>query len=170
MTLKKTLVLVLVLALCASLSADAVAGKKKEKKGPKPYTSEEGMILVPHTMLVSSTGEVNSVTAQEFENTCSIPVTNGFDAYVYEVPEDYRKIEADIAVKGAAQSGWQLYAFFYDENCARNPYAITPGGTADPTLKQDAEGIMPPGTTYILVADFLGDPVTVHYELRPHTG
>lgn len=167
MTPKKTLVLALVVALCASLSADAVAGKKKKKKkGPKPYTSEEGMILVPHTMLVSSTGEVNSVTAKEFENRCEIPASNGLDAYVYEVPRNYQKIEADIAVKGAAQMGWQLYAFFYDENCARNPQAITPGGTTD-FIEQDAEGIMPAGTAYVLVADFLGSPATVHYELKP---
>lgn len=167
MTLRKTLVVMLVLALCASLSADAMAGKKKKKKkGPEPYTSEEGMILVPHTMLVSSTGEVNSITAQEFENTCAIPATNGLDAYVYEVPEDYQKIEADIVVKGAAQLGWQLYAFFYTEDCERSPIAITPGGTTD-LIEQDAEGFMPAGTAYVLVADFLGDPVTVHYELKP---
>ncbi len=159
MGLRKT-ALVLTMALCVALAPPAVAGKKK----PKPYKSEEGRILVPHTLLVSSTGETNSVTAKEFENRCALPASNGFDAYVYEVPKEYQTIQSNIVAKGQAQVAWDLYIFFYDKDCVRNPSAITAQGTV---TMADAEGIMPAGTAYVMIADFAGDPATVHYELKP---
>jgi hypothetical protein len=160
-TLKKALVLAVVLALGASLFSPAAVAKKK---GPKPYKSEEGVIGAPHTLLYSSTGELNSVTANEFEATCAIPVTNGLDAYVYEVPEEYQAIQANIAAHGSAQVAWDLYIFFYDADCKLNAYAIAAQGTV---TMADAEGIMPAGTTYVLIADFAGDPATIYYELKP---
>lgn len=164
MASRRLIALVAVFALVASLGAPATAGKKK--KAPKPYTSEEGRIAVPHTLLYASTAEVNSVTANEFEARCEIPASNGFDAYVYEVPAEYQKIQANFHAYGKASLGWDLYAFFYKEDCTLQPYAITASGTTS-FSKQDAEGIMPAGTAYVLIADFLGDPATVYYELSP---
>ncbi len=158
---RQILAIFLSLALALAFAAPATAGKKK---GPKPYKSEEGIILVPHTLLVSSTNQVNSVTAREFENRCAIPASNGLDAYVYEVPKEYQKIEADFVAKGKAQIAWDLYAFFYDANCKRSPVQINASGAI---TQQDAQGIMPAGTTYVLIADFAGDPAIVHYELKP---
>jgi hypothetical protein len=161
MALKKTLALAVVLVLGASLVTPAVAGKKK---GPKPYKSEEGIIAAPHTMLYSSTGKLNSVTANEFEARCAIPVTNGLDAYVYEVPKEYQTIQANITAHGAAQVAWDMYAFFYSKDCELNPYAVTAQGTV---TMADAEGIMPAGTAWVLLADYAGDPATIYYELSP---
>jgi hypothetical protein len=147
------------LIVTASLGP-AVAGKKK----PKPYTSEEGIIAVPHTMLNSTTGEVNSVTAREFEARCEIPASNGLDAYVYEVPKAYQKIEAEIAARANASIAWDLYVFFYTKDCVRAPYSL---GAQGSVTQADVEGPMPKGTAFVLIADFAGEPTTVYYELKP---
>ena len=163
MSLRKLLLFALTLILGASSLVPAVAGKK----GPKPYKSEEGIILVPHTMLYSSSGEVNSVTANEFESRCAIPASNGFDAYVYEVPKEYQTIQAEITAHGKAQAAWDMYAFFYDKDCKISPTAVAAQGAV---TMADAEGVMPAGTAYVLLADFAGDPATVSYELKPYKG
>lgn len=164
MSLKKILVPILVIGLVAGSMMPATAGKKKKKK-PKPYKSEEGMIVAPHTLLFSATGEVNSVTAREFENRCAIPATNGLDAYVYEVPPEYQKIAAKITAKGNSNIGHDFYIFFYDKDCVRNPMSVS--ASAAIAEKVDAEGVMPKGTAWVLIADFCCDPATLHYELKP---
>lgn len=163
MSFKKILVPVLVVGLLLASVVPATAGKKKAK--PKPYKSEEGMILAPHTLLFSSTGEVNSVTGREFENRCATPATNGIDAYVYEVPAAYQKIEAQIKAVGSSTIGHDLYVFFYDKECTRNPMSLQAGAATGGA--NDAEGLMPKGTAYVLIADFCCDPATIHYELKP---
>jgi hypothetical protein len=166
MYLKKALVLTVVMAMSMSLISPATAGGKK-KKGPKPYKSEEGVIVAPHTMLYSSTGEVNSITVNEFEARCAIPASNGLDAYVYEVPKEYQKIEANAEAHGMAQVAWDLYIFFYKKDCTPQPTAASAQGTV---TQADIEGIMPAGTAWVVIADFAGDPVTVFYELSPRKG
>ena len=158
---RNLIVVALVIGLLASVLGPASAGKKK----PKPYKSDEGQIAVAHTMLFSSTGEVNSVTAREFENTCAIPATNGLDAYVYEVPAEYQKLQVPIEAIRQSSVGHNLYIFFYDKACVRNPVAVSSGSTV--AEKTDASGIMPAGTAYLLIASFAGDAVTIHYELTP---
>ena len=160
MSLHKLLAALVAALVIASPLGPATAGQKK----PKPYKSEEGIIAVPHTMLNSSTGEVNSVTAKEFEARCEIPASNGLDAYVYEVPKAYQKIEADIAARANASIAWDLYVFFYSKDCTRAPYSL---GAQGSVAQADVEGIMPKGTAYVLVADFAGEPTTVFYELKP---
>jgi hypothetical protein len=162
MSPKKTLAVVMAVMLAATLLGPAAVAKKRKK--PKPYTSEEGIIAAPHTMLYATSGEVNSVTANEFETTCSIPVSNGVDAYVYEVPAEYQKIEADISVTATAQVAWDLYAYFYKSDCTLQPYSLQAAGTV---AMNDIQGLMPAGTAYVLIADFAGDPATVQYELKP---
>ena len=161
MRAKKTLAVVIAMVLAATLSAPAAVAKKKK---PKPYTSEEGLIVAPHTMLYATSQEVNSVTANEFEATCSIPASNGLDAYVYEVPAEYQKIEADITATATGQVAWDLYIFFYKSDCTLQPYSYQAAGTV---AMNDAKSVMPAGTAYVLIADFAGDPVTVRYELKP---
>ncbi len=157
----KYMVVALVLALVASLAAPALAGKKK----PKPYTSPDGVIAVAHTMLYASTGEVNSVTANEFEARCEVPATNGLDAYVYEVPAAYQKIQSNITATADSSVGHDLYAFFYDKNCALLPTSVSAGAVVGE--KRDAEGIMPAGVSWVLLANFAGDPAVVRFELKP---
>jgi hypothetical protein len=160
MTSRKIVSVVVALGLVALIGGPAAGAKKK----PKPYKSEDGIIAVGHTMLYSSTGEVNSVTAREFESTCGVPASNGLDAYVYEVPATYQKLQMNIKAVGAAQVAWDLYIFFYDKDCKRNPAAVAAQGSV---TMADASGVMPAGTAYVLIANFAGDPVTVHYELTP---
>lgn len=165
MRLKKIMVLTLVVAVIAALVvAPATAGKKK--KGPKPYTSPEGLIAVPHTMLYASTGEVNSVTANEFENLCAIPVSNGLDAYVWEVPAEYKSIDSNIETFSAG-SAYDLYAFFYKEDCTLQPYSLQASGSTG-LVTNAPKGQMPAGTAYVLMANFLGDPAAaIHFTLKP---
>jgi hypothetical protein len=163
--LKKTIVLMLIVALVAALGSTATAGKKK-KKGPKPFTSSEGLIGVPHTVLYSSSGEVNSVTAKEFEARCAIPASNGLDAYVWEVPAEYQAIESNIETFSAGSS-YDLYAFFYKEDCTLQAYSLTASGSTG-LVANAPKGIMPAGTAYVLMANFLGDPAAaIHFELKP---
>lgn len=163
MKLRSVIVTALVIALAASSLAPAAAGKKKSK-GPKPYKSPEGTIAVAHTMLYSSTGEPQSVTAKEFQNRCAVPASNGFDAYVYEVPKEYQTIQANIAARGTSNVGHDLYAFFYDDKCVLKSAVSAQAAVAE---KIDAEGIMPAGTFWVVLASFAGDPVKVFYELKP---
>jgi hypothetical protein len=161
MKLRKLLAVVLAAGLVTTVGGAAAGAKKK----PKPYKSEDGVIAVGHTLLYSSTGEVNSVTAKEFENSCAIPASNGLDAYVYEVPAAYQKLEMTFKAVGKAQVAWDLYGFFYDKDCKRLPSAAAAQGAV---TMADATGVMPAGTAYVLIANFAGDPVTVHYELTAY--
>jgi len=166
MTIRKTLVIYLVVALGASLlGSTAIAGKKK-KKAPQPWKSEEAVIAVPHTMLISSTGERNNVTLREFENRCEIPASNGLDAWVYEVPKEYQAIQSDIAARGVAGQTRSFYVIMYDENCEMKLYLT--GSDAIPSAEDDTEGIMPPGIAYLGIASFFGHPgATVWVEAKP---
>ena len=160
MNVKKLAALAMAVIVVASPAGSAAAGKKK----PKPYKSEEGIIAVAHTLLHSSTGEVNSVTAGEFEARCAIPATNGLDAHVFEVPKAYQKRTAEIAARSTASIAWDLYVFFYSKDCTRGPYSL---GAQGSVAQADVEGQMPKGTAYVLIANFAGEPASVYYELKP---
>jgi hypothetical protein len=152
--LKKAVVLGLLLTL--SLPGYSVlAGKKK----PKPYKSEEVTLLVPHPVVYNATGSVNSVTAKEFESRCEAPTTNGLDAYVFKVPKPYQKIEAVVEAKGQATVDYDLDIYLYDGKCV-NTLAFN-------TESKDELGMIPKGTAWILIHNYLGDPgATAHIELK----
>ncbi|MGH2753016.1 MAG: hypothetical protein ACRDLB_01155 [Actinomycetota bacterium] len=159
---KRSLSALLVVGLLASVAAPPTAAKKKKKKGPKPYTSEEGTIAVGHPVFYSASGDVLSLTAQEFQNTCAIPQSNGADAYVYEIPADYQKIEASIQAFGSgSQAPHDLDIFLYDAECSVN--GVFNSTSADET------GFVQKGTAFALLYNYAGDPVTVHIELKPVT-
>ena len=166
MRLHRSLVLMLVVALVAALAAAPATAGKKKKKGPKPFVSSDGLIAVPHTMLYASSGEVNSVTANEFENTCAIPASNGLDAYVWEVPAEYQAIDSNIKTFSAGDA-YDLYAFFYKDDCTLQPYSLQASGSTG-LVANAPYGQMPAGTAYVLMANFLGDPAAaIHFELAP---
>ena len=147
--------LILVIGLVAQ---PALAGKK-----PKPYKSESFAIAIAHPIFHSSTGSVNSITAKEFESTCAIPGTNGIDGHVLEVPKEYQGIQASIAALGevAGAAGYDLDIYMYDANCAPT-LAANAAGT-------DENGVMPKGTAWVFVHNYLGDPGThAHIELEPY--
>jgi hypothetical protein len=159
--IRRSMVLALVLVL-AALVHPAVAGKKKPKV--KPYKSEEVTIAVSHPVFYGNTGSNNSVTAQEFESSCALPSSNGVDAYVFEVPAAYRSITATVKAAGTAQTpaGYDLDVFMYDKDCATTGVSNSEG--------TDELGVMPAGTAWILVENYLGEPnVSLHIELAPYT-
>jgi len=155
---KKFIAAFLVLGLLVAFSGPAVA---KKKKGPKPFTSEEATINVGHPVFYSTAGTPASFTAQEFLNSCAIPQSNGADAYVYEVPADYQNITASIQAFGSegTQVAYDLDIFLYDASCAQV-------GVFNST-SADEGGVTPKGTAFVLLYNYTGDPVTVHYELKP---
>lgn len=168
--MKKTLALLLTLVLAASIGGSAAAAKKKPK-GPKPYKSEEVTIEVAHSVHHGNSGTIVGLTAQEFMNTCAIPNSNGVDAYVWEVPADYKNVDASISAigSGAGPEGYDLDIFLFDESCT-----IT---FASQSTSSDELAFMGKGTAYILVYNFGspqspaggGGPVTAHFELKPAT-
>jgi hypothetical protein len=152
--MKRLLVFSLV-ALLLIHGANAVAGKRK--KGPKPYTSNEVTIAISHPVL-TATGHVVNVTIQEFKNRCALPASQGFDAHIFEVPADYKKIEADAAAIGAGGT-YDLDMFYFDQSCAII-------GASQEEGTDEVDGIMPAGTAYIAMHNHLGDPnVAAHIEL-----
>ena len=156
---KKLTILGLILAL-GLVAQPALAGKKK---GPAPFKSEEFTLAIPHPVFYGNSGSVNTITAKEFENTCSVPASNGLDGYVLEVPKAYQGIQASVAAIGAAggAAGYDLDIYMYDANCA-----VTLASNAAGT---DENGVMPKGTAWIFVHNYLGDPATsAHVELKPY--
>ena len=154
--LKKTIALGLALAL--SLVGSAAVAKTKK---PKPYKSEDVQIAIAHPVVYGSTGSVNSVTAQEFQNSCAIPNSNGLDGYVFEVPKQFSKIDAQLDAIGEAggAAGYDLDIYLYSPDCT-------------PTLAFNQEGtdeaaLLPKGTGWIFVHNYLGDPnTTFHIEIK----
>lgn len=166
--MKKALALFLILAVAASIAAPATAAKKK-KKGPKPYKSEEVTIQLGHSVLYGTAGTIVGLTGQEFINSCAIPNTNGIDAYVWPVPDEYKKVQATISAFGEGGSaGYDLDLFLFDDSCA-----VT---QASQTTNVDEVSIMAKGTAFILIYNFgspdspVGgsDPVTAYFELKPY--
>ena len=153
--MRRAIILGLTLALALSTQA-AWAGKK-----PKPYKSEEVSIAIAHPIFYSTTESVNTVTAKEFEARCAIPASNGLDAYVFEVPAAFQKVAASVEAIGSASGplGYDLDMFIYDKSCQ-----LTTVFNAEGT---DEAGMIPKGTGYVLVQNYLGDPGTkLHIELK----
>ena len=146
------------LTLALALSPQAArAGKKM----PKPYKSEEVSIAVAHPIFYGSTQSVNTLTAKEFEARCAIPTSNGLDAYVFEVPAAYQKVVANVEAIGTATgpAGYDLDMFIYDKSCK-----VTNAFQAEGT---DEAGMIPKGSAYVLVHNYLGDPGTkLHITLK----
>lgn len=148
-------------ALVVSLQGPAAAQKKKKKaKGPKPYVSETVTIAVAHPVFYGTTGAPRAVTAAEFEATCALPSSNGLDAYVFEVPAAYQKIDSTITtVSSGGPAGYDIDMYLYGEDCtvslAYNSESI------------DETGVMPKGTHFVLLHNYLGGPVETSFELRP---
>lgn len=150
------------LALGLALTIQPAWGAKKKSKKPKPYKSQQVTIAVPHPALYNTTGQVQLITAKEFESTCAVPASNGLDAYVFEVPKAYQRIAANAEAigAGATPAGYDLDVFFYDKAC-KLKLGSSAGGT-------DEFAAMPKGTAWILINNYLGEPaLKAHIELKP---
>ncbi len=151
-----------VLVLCLALVAAPAAAKGKKKKGPKPWSSPEVAILVPHPVFYNTTGEVLGITMQEFLNTCAMPATNGLDGYVFEVPAEYKGYEAAVrTVSGASAAASDLDIWVFDDACElQRGYQVA--GT-------DEAGFLLKDTAWMVVTNYLGDPNQLfHLELSPN--
>lgn len=165
--MRRSIVVLLVIGLAASIGLPSAQAKKKSKS-VKPYKSESVTIQVGHVAAYNTTGEVLAVTAQEFLRTCAIPQSNGVDAYVFEVPEEYR--DAQPLAKGigenAPAAGYDIDMYLYDDACTELAAFVAPG--------TDEQGIMPKGTTYLMLhnypAGYVGDALTAHFELVAYSG
>lgn len=157
--MRKALTLALAMCLVAALTGIAVAGKKRK---PKPYRSEDVEISVGHTAFVDPDLILN-VTAQEFIRTCGTPSSNGFDAYVFEVPAPYRKIET-VAITAHGEGG-SPYApdpdiYLFTESCELTDYYLDVGPSEF--------GVMSKGTAFILISNgsIAGGPMSAWFELQ----
>lgn len=165
---KKLLVLALVAALAVALvsPADAKKKRKKKKKAPKPYVSEVVTIHAGHPAFHSATeGNMASVTAQDFFNSCAVPSSNGVDAAVFEVPAAYQKIDAQVEAIGAGgPAGWDLDIYMYDSSCNEVGYFNSAGTELS---ESNETGLLYKGTAFVLVHNYLGVETDAHIELRP---
>ena len=154
--MRKLIAVAAALAIVVAPSA-AFAGKKK----PKPYVSETVSIAAGHPVFSSASGTVVSLTAQEFINTCSIPNSNGADAYVFEVPAEYQKMEAQLEVTGVpgAPAPYDVDVYTYDSSCAQNSAQNAPG--------TDQTGYLFKGTAFVLVHNYEPGPIDVQLTLKP---
>lgn len=154
----KLLVAILLLGLVAALSAPATAKKKKKKV--KPYKSETVTVMAGHPAFFSTSGTLVTVTAQEFLQSCSIPSSNGVDAYVFEVPKPYQKITSTVEAKGSTDNpaGYDLDLYLYDKKC-NNVGAYNAAGT-------DEYGAMGKGTAFIVLHPYTGNPVDAFITLK----
>jgi len=155
---KNILIAILLLGLVAALSAPAAAKKKKKKV--KPYKSETVTIAVGHPVFNGATGSVVSVTGQEFLQTCSIPSSNGFDAYVFAVPKPYQKLIASVEAIGESPTPvpYDLDIYMYDKKCNQVG--------ASNAVSTDESGVMGKGTAYLLVHPYTGAPVDTFITLK----
>jgi hypothetical protein len=145
-------------ALVATLAGPAAA--KKKKKQPKPYTSEVVSIQLAHPVFNGQSETVVGVTAQEFIQSCAIPGSNGLDAYVWEVPAEYQKIESTIVATGSDPAiDYDLDIYLFDAECNLTaPFN---------TESADEYGALLKDTAFILVHNYLTGPVSVQIELTP---
>jgi extracellular elastinolytic metalloproteinase len=158
---KKLLVLALVAALIAAFAAPSMA--KKKKKGPKPYTSETVTVELGHPMFHSTSGTLVGVTPQEFLNGCALPSSNGFDAYVFEVPAEYQKITSLIEAEGVGTTDGAVPAdidiYLFDETCA-------PAGVFN-TAGTSESGALNAGVAFVVLHNYTGGPTDMSFTLTP---
>ncbi|HJR45063.1 MAG TPA: hypothetical protein VJ927_05610 [Actinomycetota bacterium] len=158
---KRLLIIGLVLALAAALAVPASA---KKKKGPKPYKSETVTVEFGHPVFNGYSGTLVGVTPQEFLNTCAIPSSNGLDAWVFEVPAEYQKIQSLIEASGVGTTDGALLAdidiYLFDDACAAHGLFNNPG--------TDESGVLAPGTAYIVLHNYVGGPTDLGFTLKPY--
>jgi hypothetical protein len=159
---KNVIVAILLLGLLAALAGPAT-GARRKKKRIKPYKSETVTIQAGHPVFHGNSGTVLSATGQEFLQNCALPQSNGVDAWVYAVPKAYTKILAAVEAKATSTSPVpiDMDLYFYDKGCAEVGFANAeaPGGET---------GVIPKGTSFVLVHPYTGAPVDTFITLKPY--
>lgn len=149
--MRRLIALALVLGLIGALSAAPAQAKKKKK----PVTFEaSGSVAIGHPGAYSAGV---SIVGTELSEVCGIPVSQGTDGFVVELPDPMTKVTANVSVSGGDATGqYDLDMYFFNAECA-------PVGAAS-TETQDEVGAFGPGTKYILVNSYMG--AQVEFELK----
>lgn len=155
--MRRFLVLALITCLAASaFVAPASAGKKKKKKKPAPIEfSAEGAFQVgnPGDFLAGA-----GLVRNELALTCAIPLSQGTDGFVVELPAEFQQINSEASLEGTdLMGGPDLDMYFYDETCT---YL---GEVA--TAELNEYGIVPAGTRFVAVSAFIGAGVSFTLDL-----
>lgn len=156
--MRKILATTAAAALLLAVAAAPPALAKKKKKPPAPVTrtitfEESGSMSIP-----GPTGSVLSgLTEGEFTvvNECaSMPMSQGLDGYVVELPAEFQLGTATLQVLGADATGmYDMDAYFYDAACGlMDGVSLTEG--ADPA------GGVPAGAKWVMVDLFVGANAT----------
>ncbi|HEX2057842.1 MAG TPA: hypothetical protein VHI71_05685 [Actinomycetota bacterium] len=149
--------LMTVLAACllvGGLVAPAEAGKKKKPKKAPVTFEESGSLAVGHPGTVEADG---GIARTEFQQSCAIPTSQGTDGYVIALPPEITAVNSNVTLTGADASGiHDVDMYFFDETCA-------PSGALS-TEAPDEFGLMPAGTSYVLVSAYFGVEVTFDFK------
>ena len=135
---------------------DTMAAPREELPPPPPDPTYESVAVAPRGFIEHFTpaGEVSSVTREEFLLECSTELkTQGFDGYVWELPEGLAVPGSFAKVTGEGSYDLDLSFFGWDNGC----YRISGMGSAEP----DERAEIPDGTTWVMAFNFLGDPTPV---------
>ena len=142
--MRKPLIAALTVALLVgAIAMPADAAKKKKKKAPQTITfTEEGSLRAPAptSLLLFGLTDAEFLVANE---CASMPVTQGHDAWVLEIPAEYSDGRATVEAKGASPAPYDMNLYFYDAGCALMELQLTEG--VDPT------GSIAPGAKWAIL-------------------
>lgn len=146
--MRRFFVIALIACLTASaFAAPALAGKKKKK--PVRFSAEGAFEVGNPADYMANAGLVRN----ELERTCAMPVSQGTDGFVIELPAALQKVDSDASLEGAdATGGPDMDMYFYDKEC------IATGDVATAELAE--YGIIPAGTKWVVVSAWIGADVS----------
>ena len=152
--MRKSLVAALAAFLVLGMiGAPAATAKKKKKKVKTPVTQtitfeQEGTITAPAPTSIAYFG----VTDGEFlvaHECAEMPATQGYDAYIVEIPTEFQTGSGTLAVAGSDATGAHDFdVYLYDASCTLMEPYITEG--ANPS------GQILPGAKWAVVSMFTG--------------
>ena len=147
----------IVLALIAGLLGGALVGPAEaKKKKPKPvkFSATGSLVTSNPTTFDAETG----VTRTEFENSCSVPQSQGLDGYVIELPANVSKKNANVTLSGTGQGiVVDLDMYFFSATCDSTG-AIS-------TEAPSESGLMAAGTKFVLVSAYFGHDIDFTFNL-----
>ncbi|MDQ3953021.1 MAG: hypothetical protein M3279_08680 [Actinomycetota bacterium] len=140
--------------LVGAIVAPAEAGKKKKPKKPPVTFEESGSLALGHPGTVEAE---NGIARAEFLQSCSIPASQGTDGYVIALPPEITAVNSNATLSGGDATGFHdLDMYFFDETCSPNGALSTDA--------VDEFGLMPAGTSYVLVSAWLGAEITFDFK------
>ena len=154
---RRIIVLGLSLSLLTAISGPAATA------APVPFTTT-GSIATSDVVDAWIVGPT-SVTVREFAATCAIPTTQGFDAFVIELPSEMSRAAADVRVDwSAAASAHNVHMWFANARCGTTGHAGAYNSVLGETHE---EGTFPRDTKYVLVIATLGAALDFTFTATP---